>query len=357
MKKVLLTLFAVVAMASSPLFAQDGEGAEAKEGPWKKGGMGSLVFSDVGLSNWAAGGNSQTTIIGNLNLFANRTGESATWENTLDLAYGFLKVRRNPIAKAEDKIDFNSKYGRKAWSEKVFYSGLFNFRSQFDYGRANPGDNVYISRFLAPAYMIFAVGLDFKPNDEWSFFVSPASGKVTIVNDDSLAATSAFGVNQLVNPEDPNSGFLPGNAAKSRIEIGATLRAQYKKDFTENIGFQSNLELFSNYIDRPQNIDVRWTNAFVAKITKYITVNINTELIYDHDIKIGLTNDDGLPIYSVNPEGMLLNGSTTPETNTTFWPGPGYLDGSDLTDVVQVQRQGPRVQFKRVLGVGLTYKF
>lgn len=356
MKKVLLTLFAALFVAASPMLAQDGDADGGDGKPWKKGGMGSLTFSDVGLSNWAAGGNSQTSLIGNLNLFANRTWESATWENTLDLAYGFLKVRRSPITKAEDKIDFNSKYGRKAWSEKVFYSGLVNFRSQFDFGRTNPGDPVYISRFMAPAYLVFALGLDYKPNDDWSFFFGPASGKITIVSDDSLASVGAFGVNQLNNPEDPNSGFLPGNSENVRVEIGATFRAKFKKDFTEKIGFESNLELFSNYIDRPQNIDVRWNNAFVAKLTKYLTMNIFTDLIYDHDIKINLFDDDGAPIYSVNTEPVIdaVNGGLLDDT---WWPGPGYLDGSDLTDVVQVQKQGPRVQFKRVFGLGFAYKF
>lgn len=319
--------------------------------------MGSVIFSDVGLSNWAAGGNSQSTLIGNLSLFANRKWGSSFWENNLDLAYGFLKVRKQPIAKAEDKIDFNSKYGRKAWSDKVYYAGLVNFRTQSDFGRQVPGDSVYISRFMSPAYLNFALGIDIKPNEDLSLFIGPASGKFTYVSDDSLAALRGYGVNQVVDPFDPESDFLPGNRFNSRIEIGATFRAQYKKSFSDKIGFQTNLELFSNYFDRPQNIDVRWTTAFIAKITKYITVNLNTELIYDHDINIPQFDDDNNPIYSINPEGMLFPGNPIPVPNSIYWPGPGYIDGSNPFDVSTVQRAGPRLQFKRVFGIGLTYKF
>lgn len=355
MKRLILLVGILTWGLSGSTFAQGGNDSLPN---WEKGGMGSLTFNQVGLFNWAAGGQSNITLIGNLNLFANKTGEKAKWENTLDLAYGFIKNNfifdpDAPVAKAEDKIDFNSKYGRKAWSEKVFYSGLFNFRSQFDFGRANPTDNVYISRFLSPAYLIFAAGLDYKPNDDLSIFISPASGKVTIVNDDSLASTAAFGVNQI--REDGT--FFPGSNVNSRVEIGATFRVKYKKDVMENVGLESQLELFSNYIDRPGNVDIRWNNSIVAKVNKYITVNLFTDLIYDHDINIGRTLSDGTPDLSVNPDPILNPNTGFFEPNTVFWPGPGYLDGSDLTDVVQVQKKGPIVQFKEIFGIGLAYKF
>lgn len=357
MKKLLLLLVASVAFSFSAV-AQDDAAEPAK--PWTKGGMGSLTFNQVGLFNWAAGGQSNMTLIGNLNMFANRTWENAAWENSLDLAYGFIKNNfifqpDAPITKAEDKIEFNSKYGKKAWSEKVYYTALLSFRSQFDYGYATPGAPVYISKFLAPGYLTFGIGLDYKPNSDLSLFLSPISGKITIVSDDSLAAIGGYGVNQRVDPEDITSAFRPGARDKSRFEFGATFRAKYKKNINENLGVESNLEMFSNYIDRPQNIDVRWSNAFIAKITKYLTVNLFTDMIYDHDVDIPLVNSDGTPNYSINPEPMLVNGIPTP--GTTFWPGPGYLDGSNPFDASQVQKKGPRLQFKQVFGLGLSYKF
>ncbi len=323
---------------------------------WDKGGLAGLTFNQVGLFNWAAGGQSNITLIGNLNLFANRTWEKAKWENTLDLAYGFIKNNfifdpEARVVKAEDRIDFSSKFGKNAWNEKVSYSALLNFRSQFDYGRANPLDDTYISRFMSPGYVVFALGLDYKPNDDLSIFVSPASGKATFVTDDSLAAAAAFGVNQIKE----NGDFFPGSKANSRVEVGATVRVKYKKDVMENVSLESQLELFSNYIDRPQNIDIRWNNAIVAKVNKYITVNLFTDLIYDHDIKIGRVLSDGTPDFSINPNPIAdpATGFLTPDL--PFWPGPNYA--TDPTDVVQVQKKGPVVQFKEIFGVGLAYKF
>lgn len=351
MKKIAFFLLLLVTSASF-LVAQD-DGKES-EGPWTKGGAGALTFNQVALYNWAAGGQSNLTLIGNLNLFANRKWETGTWDNSLDLAYGFIKnnyryAPETPIAKAEDKIEFNSKYGRKAFADKFQYSGLFSFRTQFDYGREKPGDKVYISRALAPAYIILAVGLDYKPNDKLSLFLAPISGKVTIVTDDSLANAGAFGVNQL---EPGTNDFRPGAGLNSRMEFGATFRAKLKTDIMENISLESNLELFSNYIDRPQNIDVRWTNALVAKVNKYITVNLFTDMIYDHDINIGRRDaKNGDPIYSINPEPV------GPEI------APGVLDNTLWRDpanpgkYIRVQKNGPIIQFKEVFGIGFSYKF
>ncbi len=61
------------------------------------------------------------------------------WDNTMDLAYGFLNTTSLGSRKSDDKIDILSKYGYdigKNW----YISGLVNFRSQFAPGYAYPSD-------------------------------------------------------------------------------------------------------------------------------------------------------------------------------------------------------------------------
>ena len=318
MKKAILMLVAL--MATLGLMAQD-----TVPSPWKKGGMGGLTFSQVGLWNWQAGGQSNMTLIGNMNLFANYKQGTTTWDNSLDLAYGFIKNNfiydpKAPVTKAEDKIDLNSKFGKKAWSEKMYYAALLNFRTQFAPGYASPTAprDQFISNFMSPGYLQFSLGLDYKPNADLSIFFGPIATKTTIVTDDSLASVAAFGVNQ----KNTDGSFRPGSGLHTRVEMGANFRAKYKKDIMKNVGLETTIDLFSNYIDRPQNIDVRWTTAWVAKVNKYLGVSLNTDLIYDHDIKIAL-----------------LDGAGNPKLNA-----------------LGVQRVGPVAQFKQVFGVTLTYK-
>lgn len=336
LKRTLLVVFGLFMLMGNG-FSQNEEPADTS---WKIGGQGGLTFNQVGLYNWAAGGNSNMTLIANLGLFANYKKGTTTWDNSLDLAYGFIKNFLNnaplqsnaPIVKAEDKIDFNSKFGKKAWSEKVYYSALLNFRTQFAPGFANPGDAGYLSKFMSPGYLVLALGLDFKPTENLSIFVSPLAGKFTFVTDDSLAQTGAFGVNQF----DANGDARPGSGEKMRAELGANFRLKFKRDLMENVGFETQLDLFSNYIDRPECVDVRWTNAFVAKINKYLAVNFFTDLIYDNDIMIPVVDGNGAPVFSIDPN-----------TGNPFTDANGN----------PVQQKGQRTQFKEVFGVGLTYKF
>lgn len=138
---------------------------------WKVNGLTSLNFSQLSLSNWAAGG--ENSIAGNalVNLSANYQNREGliNWNNDLILGYGLLRQSDDPVRKSDDKIDLASKFGYKA-REKWFYTGLFSFKTQFAEGYDDPGDvdrNV-ISNFLAPAYMNLSLGMDYKPNENSS---------------------------------------------------------------------------------------------------------------------------------------------------------------------------------------------
>lgn len=291
MNKRILTVVAILTLALS-LNAQD----EATP-LWKTGGSGSLAFSQVSLSNWAAGG--ENSISGNLllNLFANYKKGNSTWDNTLDFGYGNMKQGDQGWRKTDDKIEFASKYGRKA-NNNWYYSGLANFKTQMTTGYKysdNPDlEDIEISNFMVPAYLNLALGMDYKPSDNFSVFISPLSAKITFVNDTLFS--EAFGLDA---------------GEKTRSEFGAYIKIAYKREILENVNFSTKLDLFSNYADNPQNLDINWDVVITMKINKYLSANLSTTLIYDNDI---LFDDD---------KG----------------------------------NQSPEIQFKEVLGIGLSYNF
>jgi len=266
---------------------------------WKKGALLSVNFVQSSFNNWAAGGKNSIAFNGLTSLFANYKKGDHVWENYLDLGYGLLKEGSGSVEKTDDKIDLLSKYGKKAWG-KWYYSALLNFRTQFSPGYNYPNDSEKVSGFLSPAYLLSAVGLDYKPNDYFSLFIAPITNKLTIVNDEKLSEIGAFGVDK---------------GKKSRMELGGYMRMIYsRKDFEsellKNISFTTKLDLFSNYLNNPQNIDVNWETLIGLKVNKFLTVNLNTQMIYDDDIDI-------------IKEGIIL---------------------------------GPRTQFKEIFGVGLSVK-
>jgi hypothetical protein len=264
MKKLLLILILI------PVFGFSQEPADTIK-YWKKSGLFTASFSQVSLTNWAAGGQSSMSGVFMMNYLANYKKDSLSWDNYLDLRYGFLKEDDRDITKSSDKIEFNSKVGYATgggWN----YAASVNFKSQFapgyNYPRT-PNDKL-ISQFLAPAYINLALGMDYK-NEFITLFLSPATGKFTIVNNEELSAAGEFGV-------DPGKKF--------RSEFGGSLRFGAKKEIFKNVTAQTKLDLFSNYFHNPENIDVDWTFLLTMKVNEWLAASLLTQLIYDDDIKI-----------------------------------------------------------------------
>ena len=196
MKKIVLSLITTAVISTA--FGQDAKEVvteATKDTSWTKGGNLGLNVSQTSFNNWAAGGQNSVSGTGLISLFANKKVTKYTWDNTLDLAYGLIQQGTADVIKSDDKIDFSSKYGQHAF-KKWYYSGLLNFKTQFAPGYANPTKvtKTRISDFLSPAYLIGALGFDYKHNKYLSVFVSPLAGKVTIVNSTILANAGAFGV-------------------------------------------------------------------------------------------------------------------------------------------------------------------
>ena len=277
MKKVLLTALALAFAIVS--FAQE-KPEEQPEGWTHKGNIG-LNFGQSSYTNWAAGGQNTINGQGLFNYEIRYKKNNFKWDNTLTtaLGYSFYDFERKPI-KTDDKIEFTSLAGYKA-SEHINYAAELAFRSQFAYGFDYTKDSTnYISKFLAPAYISLGLGVEWVPNKYFSLYFSPLTGRITIVNDDRLAEEGAFGVNNL----DKNDTVLHTNFAKVRYEFGARAVAKFQYPLAKNIDFNSKLELFSNYLNHPERIDVDWQNMLVLKVNSWLNANVATHLIYDYDI-------------------------------------------------------------------------
>ncbi len=277
---------------------------------WKRGGVFAINLAQTSLTNWAAGGQNSFSVNGIFSAFANFKKGKSAWDNSLDLGYGLLKQGENAdYTKTDDKFDFLSKYGREAF-KNFYYSALLNFKTQMRPGYKYPDTEHKISDLFAPAYLLLALGMDYKPTPYFSAFIAPLTAKFTFVNDNVLSAAGAFGV-------------TPGE--KTRSEIGGYVRAIYtrndfKNEFLKNVGFTTKIDLFSNYAENPQNIDVSWETLIALKVNKFISVNFNTHLLYDDNIKVPIDRNN--------------NGTIEP-----------------------TETPGSRIQFKEILGVGFSYKF
>ena len=90
----------------------------------------------------------------------------------------------------------------------------------------------------------------------------------------------------LTLPNDAYFGVKEGESM--RYELGASIGAYYKFNVMENISMENILNLYSNYLEDPQNIDLDYTINIVMSINKYFSTNLALQAIYDDNAFEGL---------------------------------------------------------------------
>ena len=258
---------------------------------WKIENKASLNFTQSYFSNWSAGGENTLATTGKFTNSSNYAKEKHKWDNWLDLALGYSLIGDAKSMKTDDKIEFISSYGYKI-HDKLYATLLMTFRSQFAKGYDYGVDSTfYISKFMAPGAIDIGPGIEWKPNEHFLINFSPITARWIIVNDEILADAGSFGLEPAI--KDTN-GVIIEHAKKAKFMFGAKVLAVFTYEIFKNVDFATKLELFSDYLDNPQNIDVNWQAGLTLKVNSWLNVNITTELIYDDDIMFH--DVDGNPI-------------------------------------------------------------
>ncbi len=307
-KTLLSSLLAMA--ASAACFAQE-EAAATPAQPaskWKTGVFTSLTVNQISLKNWAAGGKNSFSGTWFGNAYANYKSEKATWDNTLELGYGIMKYKGEDYQKSEDKIHLSSVYGYDAAKQKLFYSGLLDFKSQFGKGYKYDVDTTLVSKCMSPGYINFSLGMPYKPNDKLSIYLSPIAAKLTIVGDTVFSTT--YGVDAGENV---------------RGEFGATAKITYKHpNIVKNVDYYLRGDFFTNWKDHPEHIDCDVETGFNLKVNDWLTALIKVNLLFDDDIK---------------------------------YKEQYTVKGEDGIDIVKTRERGARLQCKELLGFGLSFKW
>lgn len=277
---------------------------------WKLKAIYGLNGTQTSFVNWNAGGRNNVSLLGSISASANYEKKTLKWTNDFSLALGGLqyieKGSKEGMQKTDDRIDIASNLGYKL-KEHFYFSVIGGFKTQMLDGFTYPNDSIRVSTFLAPGYVSSALGIDYIKSDNFSIFTSPFAMKLTIVNDQVLANAGSFGVTAATYD---GLGNVLKQGERLRGEFGAYVKMKYNFTIAKNIDLKSKLELFSNYLNNPQNIDVNAEALFNFKVNEWFSASLQWTLIYDDDIDIR------------DADGNI----------------------------------GPRTQFKSVLGLGISYK-
>lgn len=273
---------------------------------WNKSLRTVLGGTQTTLVNWAAGGASSISTYGSIEANANYQEGYLTWTNNLMLGYGVLRSHNNIFAsKTDDRIDFVSSVNR-ILNPYHSVTNMFNLRTQFANGYTNAqADRQKISSFFAPGYLLLSAGWTFHPTRMFNVFASPTSGRFTFVRDSALSNKGFYGVDK---------------GKKVRPEFGFFLRMFFEKEnfsitIARNVSIQTTFEMYWNYLNSQKAFMFNLENLLTFKINEYINCSLNVRLLYDQAVKF---------------EETLADGS---------------------------KREVAKLQWKEILGLGLTYDF
>jgi hypothetical protein len=278
---------------------------------WKLHSETSLILNQASLTNWVKGGESSISTAMDMTGYAdyNNKEHKLSSNNFIRLKLGFLKSGENPIRKNIDLLETNSKFNHKAFG-KFDFSAIMLIKTQiasgFIYSNSD-NSRTLVSKFLNPAVFTFGLGLDYKPDKTTSVNFSPLSYKSTFMTDTVHIDKAKYGI--------PKS-------RKSLNEPGVSLMITNEYDPVKTIKIINRLQLFTNYIHNPQNVDVDWEMIATAKINWFTDVRFNTHLIFDDDTKI--------PVLDKNKKPVLVDGKP---------------------------KSSARIQFKELLGFTFVFRF
>ena len=320
MKNYLWFIFGIMLLCSGVLFAQPDslyfrkKKTDPIELGWRTKKEVGLTLNQVSFTNWNSGGTNSISGILSGKASAKYKQEKWFWNSNFNVRYGLNKQEAEEIKKTDDVIEVISNVGlEKDPKSNWFYSAKFSLNTQLANGYNYPNKEEPISKFLAPGYMFFGLGMEYGRHIErLSFYASPFTLKTTFVLNDDLANRGAFGV-------DPAIYDLEGNIIKDgkkvRQELGILLTNQFEEEVLENIKINSLLRLYTDYINSFGNIDIEWELNLDMKVNKYVRTTLGSHLRYDNDIKLEVERNE-----MTNEEHVIV---------------------------------GPKLQWKQILGVGV----
>lgn len=290
MKKQLILLLLVI--FTSSIYSQTESETDTIPDGWDTDGKITLLINQSAFLNWQPGGDN--SFAGNLDVNYDFNYKKGVWslDNKLLASYGLTRTKDDGIRKSNDRLELNSILGKK-WKKNWNFSVFMNFKTQFtdgyDYNDDFVGNNedFPIAGLFKPAYWSFGPGFYWKKSKNFNVNISPLTAKFTFIFDEIFT----------INDDDENNvyyessnefetfGVAPGDSVL--FEFGLNIRTYYKFDLMKNISMENIFSIYSNYLDKPQNIDIDYTMNLVMKINDVFSTNLTIQTVYDDNAYSG----------------------------------------------------------------------
>jgi hypothetical protein len=271
MNKLITRVFAFLILAI-PHFSEAQDSVQL----WKRKMTFAININQSSFSsNWKAGGINSFGFNSLFNYKANYKKNHTSWDNEIDLAFGFVDNKGQGYRKTLDRIFLDTKVGHDMNENWALFTAL-NLLTQFDegYSYADDGTPTLISAALAPAFITSSWGAEYHPVDYFKVRLSPFAPRITIVRNPE----------RFVTPENPKPyGVRPPDEARFEW-LSFQAQAEFNKEIAKNLNLKWRYILYANYQTFAFDaIDHRLDLDLLAKVNKYINVSLGGILIYDID--------------------------------------------------------------------------
>ena len=244
--------------------------------------------------NWYKGGESNHSILGQINLEADYAKNHTTFDNKLELKLGYYNTSqvngKSSFRTNEDLIRFTSKYGLKAF-DNWYYSAQFQGYTQFAPVWDIKVPTKLKSKFMAPAYGNLSIGMDYKPKFKkkgitLSVLLSPLSYNLKYSAVDSIATT--FGIDA-------------GKQVKH--SFGSRFDGNLKWTFLEDFTWTNKTQFYTTY----ESTEINFENTIDYRLTKYLSLQFFCHWRFDDSVKRKTDKDGNLMGYGQFREFLTLN--------------------------------------------------
>jgi len=244
-----------------------------------------IAMSQGKLANWASGGENSLSLLSNIRYYWNYNRNKTSWENWMHYRFGFMKNGGEDIRKNEDRFELNSKVGQKAFKH-WYYTAQFNILTQLFNSYEYPKDKErqLVANFMSPGYFTLSLGMDYKPNHNFSLVISPIAGKWNFVRDTAKISAKRYGISEA--------------GKRYKREAGAQLNLMSKmNNLFKILNINNELKVFMSYEKKDKYLNLgkenekkkripltaNWKMTLNFKINYFMSASVYTETIYDEN--------------------------------------------------------------------------
>ncbi len=242
---------------------------------WTRTAQLSLLANQSTFRNWTAGG--ANSLAGTLGGKYGLVYKDSLWKGSgmLESSYGLNKIENNPFSrKTDDRLMLDLRIERllvDRWKGHAWMNLLTQWAVGYKYdGSGDDATRTRISKGFSPAYWKTGLGLTNAKDDNNRIDLAMATLKMTLVS------------RIFTRDLEPGKQYFGVDRNKtSRTEFGLDFVWKAQWDLWENVQWKHLLNIYSNYLDRPQNLDINYLLEIDLKVNDFISTQLVAQWVYD----------------------------------------------------------------------------